>query len=70
MYSEIFIYFQKPIIAIFAKSVVTFRISCLLTVLSETEENFNIYVLEIEENVNNFMDGCFTAWVWCKLGKI
>ena len=42
----------------------------MLTVLSESEENFNIYVLEIEENGNNFMIGCFTAGVWCKLGKI
>ena len=58
--------------AICAKCVVAFRIPCLLTILSEAEENFKIdrRIFEIEENGNSFMIGCFTAGVWCKLGKI
>ena len=42
MYNEVFTNFQKALIVICAKYVVTFRISYLLTVLSEGEENFNM----------------------------
>ena len=38
----------------YAKYVVTFRISCLLTIPSEADGNFNI-----EENGNSFMIRCF-----------
>ena len=40
MYNEVFTYFQKAMVIICAKYVVTFRISCLFTILSEAEENF------------------------------
>ena len=52
MYSEIYIYFQKAIIVICAKGVITFRVSCLLSILSETEENFNVFM--IEKNGNSY----------------
>ena len=58
------VYFQKAIIVICAKCVVTFRISCLLTMLSEAEENFNISSRQKKmENGNSFMIGCFIAGV-------
>ena len=41
MYNNVFTHFQKPIIVICEKYVVTFRISYLLTILSQgEEENF------------------------------
>ena len=39
---EVSTYFQKAITGIHLKYVVTFRISCLLTILSEVEKNFNM----------------------------
>ena len=42
MYNEVFTYFQKAIIVICAKYVFTFRISYLLNILSEAEENFKM----------------------------
>ena len=38
--------------------MVTFRISCLLTILSAAEEKLQ-NVFQIEENGNSFMIGCF-----------
>ena len=52
------------------KCALTCRISCLLTILSEAEENFNTSVFGIEENGNSFMIGCFTPGVCYKSGKI
>ena len=43
-YKEVFAYFQKAIIAICTKYAVTFRFFCLLTILSETDENFNMFL--------------------------
>ena len=48
--------------------MVTFRISCLLTIPSEAGKLQ--YVFEIEEKGNSFMIACFTAGVCYKLGKI
>ena len=42
-YKEVFSYFQKAIIVVCAKYVVTFTISCSLTILSQTDENFNMF---------------------------
>ena len=56
-YKEVFTYFLKATIVISAKYVVTFRISCLLTILSQTDENFNVF--QIKENGN-----CFIDWVF------
>ena len=39
---EVFKFFQKIMIMICAKYVVTFRISGLFTILSEAEKNFNM----------------------------
>ena len=59
MYNEVFIYFEKAIIVIYAKYLVTFRISYLLNILSEAEENFKLSSKKREW----FMIGCFTVQV-------
>ena len=41
VYYEVFTYFQKVMIMICAKYVVTFIVSCLLAILSEAEKKFN-----------------------------
>ena len=60
MYNEVFIYFEKAIIVIYAKYLVTFRISYLLNILSEAEENFK---LSSKKKKEWFMIGCFTVQV-------
>ena len=42
VYYEVFTYFQKAMIMICAKYVVTFIVSCLFTILSEAEKKFNM----------------------------
>ena len=56
-YNKVFKYFQKALIVICAKYVVTFRISCLFSILREAEENLN-YVFLVKESGSSFMTGC------------
>ena len=68
-YNKVFKYFQKALIVICAKYVITFRISCLFSILREAEENLN-YVFLVKESGSSFMIGCFTAGMCYSLGKI